>query len=108
MAGIVRSVETLGMAWEAVRSNDGAAGVDRISVEFFEKDSQQRLPAVNERLTENRYRFQAIRRVYIPKAGSSETRPLGIPTVTDRVVQAALKMVLEPIFESGFADSSYG
>ena len=96
------------MAWEAVRSNDGAAGVDRISVEFFEKDSQQRLLAVNERLTENSYRFQAIRRVYIPKAGNRETRPLGIPTVTDRVVQAALKMVMEPIFESGFADSSYG
>lgn len=104
----VRSVGTLGMAWEAVRTNAGAAGVDRISVEFFEKDSQQRLLAVNERLTKNNYRPQAIRRVYIPKAGSSETRPLGIPTVTDRVVQAALKMVIEPIFESGFANSSYG
>ena len=79
------------MAWEAVRTNAGAAGVDRISVEFFEKDSQQRLLAVNERLMKNNYRPQAIRRVYIPKAGSSETRPPGIPTVTDRVVQAALK-----------------
>ena len=95
------------MAWEAVRSNDGPAGVDRISVAFLEKDSQQRLPAVNEPLTENSYRFQAIRRVYIPKAGSSGTRPLGHPTVTGRVVQAALKMVMEPIFESGSADSSY-
>ena len=104
----VRSVKTLGMAWEAVRTNAGAAGVDRISVEFFDKDSQQRLLAVNERLTKNSYRPQAIRRVHIPKAGSSETRPLGIPTVTDRVVQAALKMVIEPIFESRFAESSYG
>jgi len=104
----VRSERTLGMAWEAVRSNDGAAGVDRISVAFFEKDSQQRLLAVRERLTNNSYRPQAIRRVHIPKAGSSETRPLGIPTVTDRVVQAALKMVIEPIFESQFADNSYG
>jgi len=108
MAGIVRSVKTLGMAWETVRSNAGAAGVDRISVEFFDQDSQNRLLAVNERLTKNNYRFQAIRRVFIPKAGSSEQRPLGIPTVTDRVVQAALKMVMEPIFESGFAESSYG
>jgi RNA-directed DNA polymerase len=104
----VRSVKTLGMAWETVRSNAGAAGVDRISVEFFEKDSANRLLAVNERLTKNNYRFQAIRRVFIPKAGSSEWRPLGIPTVTDRVVQAALKMVIEPIFESRFAESSYG
>jgi RNA-directed DNA polymerase len=104
----VRSVKTLGMAWEAVRTNAGAAGVDRISVEFFEKDSANRLLAVNERLTKNTYRPRAIRRVHIPKAGSSETRPLGIPTVTDRVVQAALKMVIEPIFESGFAAGSYG
>ena len=108
MAGIVRSVKTLGMAWEAVRANAGAAGVDRISVEFFGKDSQNRLLAVNERLTRNNYRPQAVRRVQIPKAGSSELRPLGIPTVTDRVVQAALKMAIEPIFESRFAESSYG
>lgn len=104
----VRSVKTLGMAWEAVRANAGAAGVDRISVEFFGKDRQNRLLAVNERLTRNNYRPQAVRRVQIPKAGSSELRPLGIPTVTDRVVQAALKMVIEPIFESRFAESSYG
>jgi RNA-directed DNA polymerase len=104
----VRSGKTLGMAWEAVRSNAGAAGVDRISVEFFGKDSQNRLLAVNERLTKNSYRPQAVRRVQIPKAGSRELRPLGIPTVTDRVVQAALKMVIEPIFESQFAESSYG
>jgi retron-type reverse transcriptase len=92
MAGIVRSVGPVGMAREAVRTNAGAAGVDRIRVPFFEKDSQERLLAVNERLTKNSCRPQAIRRVNIPKAGSSETRPLGIPTVTDRVVQAALKM----------------
>ncbi len=104
----VRAVKTLGMAWEAVRSNAGAAGVDRISVEFFDQDSQNRLLAVNERLTKNSYRPQAVRRVQIPKAGSRERRPLGIPTVTDRVVQAALKMVIEPIFESQFADGSYG
>ena len=70
MAGIVRSEKTLGIAWEVVRTNAGAAGVDRISVAFFEKDSQQRLLAVNERLTKNSYRPQAVQRVYIPKAGT--------------------------------------
>jgi RNA-directed DNA polymerase len=108
MAGIVRSVKTLGMVWEAVRSNAGAAGVDRIRVEFFGKDSQNRLLAVNERLTKNSYRREAVRRVQIPKAGSRELRPPGIPTVTDRVVQMVLKMVIEPIFESQLAESSYG
>lgn len=91
-----------------MQSNAGACGVGSISVEFFAKDSQNRLLAVNERLRKNTYAPQAIRRVYIPKAGSSEMRPLGIPAVIDRVVQAALKMVIEPIFESGFASSSYG
>ena len=108
MAGIVRSVKTLGMAWEAVRSNAGAAGVDRISVEFSGKDSHNRLPAVNDRLTKNSCRPEAVRRVQIPQAGSSGLRLPGIPTVTDRVVQAALKMVIEPIFGSQFAESSHG
>ena len=102
------SERTLGLAWRKVQSNAGACGVDGISVEFFAKDSQSRLLAVNEHIRKNTYAPQAIRRVYIPKAGSSEQRPLGIPTVRDRVVQAAVKMVIEPIFESRFAPSSYG
>ena len=104
----VRSERTLGMAWEKVQSNAGACGVDRISVEFFAKDSQRRLLAIKERLTENSYQPMPIRRVYIPKPGSKEKRPLGIPTVTDRVVQSALKVVMEPIFEREFASNSYG
>jgi RNA-directed DNA polymerase len=63
---------------------------------------------VKEHIKEGTYLPKAIKRVYIPKPGSSERRPLGIPTVTDRVVQSAVKMVIEPIFESGFAASSYG
>jgi RNA-directed DNA polymerase len=82
--------------------------VDGISVEFFAKDSQRRLLAVNERMKAGTYQPKPIRRVYIPKAGSSEKRPLGIPGVTDRVVQTAVKMVIEPIFESRFAPTSYG
>lgn len=104
----VWSARTLGKAWEKVRSNAGACGVDGISVEFFAKDSQQRLLTVTEHLRQNSCQPQAIRRVYIPKAGSKEQRPLGIPTVIDRVVQAAVKMAIEPIFEAEFAPSSYG
>lgn len=104
----VASDRTLGIAWEKVRSNAGACGVDRISVEFFAKDSQRRLLAVKEHLTENTYHPQAIRRVEIPKPGSAEKRPLGIPTVRDRVVQTAVKMAIEPIFEREFAPQSYG
>lgn len=99
---------TLQMAWEKVRSNAGACGVDRISVERFGKDSHNRLLAVKEHLQEGSYRPQAVKRVWIPKAGSASKRPLGIPTVRDRVTQCALKMVIEPIFEREFAPHSYG
>ena len=104
----VYSVKTLELAWEKVKSNAGACGVDNITVDFFDKDSQSRLLAVNEHLKEETYRTQAIRRVYIDKDGSREKRPLGIPTVRDRIVQTAVKMVVEPIFEREFAPSSYG
>lgn len=99
---------TLGKAWEQVRANAGSCGVDGIKVGYFAKDSQSRLLAVKEHLTKKTYRPDAIRRVYIPKPGSSEKRPLGIPTVRDRVVQTAIKLVIEPIFERGFSPNSYG
>jgi len=99
---------TLQLAWEQVQSNAGACGVDGISVAHFEKDSQARLLAVKEHLIKGSYQPKPVRRVYIPKPGSSEKRPLGIPTVTDRVVQTATKMVIEPIFEREFAEHSYG
>lgn len=99
---------TLQMAWEQVQSNAGACGVDGISVEHFAKDSQIRLLAVKEHLQEGSYLPSAVKRVWIPKAGSADKRPLGIPTVRDRVVQTALKMVIEPIFEHEFAPHSYG
>jgi RNA-directed DNA polymerase len=99
---------TLKLAWEKVSANAGACGVDGITTEHFAKDSQKRLLAVKERLMEDSYKPQAVKRVWIPKLGSSERRPLGIPTVRDRVVQTALKMVIEPIFEREFAEHSYG
>ncbi len=79
-----------------------------ISVGHFAKDSQKRLLAVKEHLQEGSYVPSAVKRVWIPKAGGDGKRPLGIPTVRDRVVQTALKMVIEPIFEHEFAPHSYG
>ena len=104
----VASLKTLGISWQKVQSNAGACGVDGIRVGYFAKDSAKRLLAVKERLKEGTYRPQPIRRVNIPKAGSNEKRPLGIPTVIDRVVQTAVKRVIEPIFEREFAPGSYG
>jgi RNA-directed DNA polymerase len=104
----VYAERTLQMAWEQVQSNAGACGVDGISVRHFAKDSQNRLLAVREHLKEGSYVPSAVKRVWIPKAGGAGQRPLGIPTVRDRVVQSALKMVIEPIFEREFAPHSYG
>jgi RNA-directed DNA polymerase len=104
----VWSERTLGLAWEKVKSNAGACGVDGITIERFGKDSQSRLLAVKEQIKQGRYQPKPVKRVWIPKPGSAEKRPLGIPTVEDRVVQAALRMVIEPIFESSFAEQSYG
>jgi len=99
---------TLVRAWEQVRSNQGAAGVDRVTVRRFERRAEAELERLSRELREGRYRPQAVRRVWIEKTGSKEKRPLGIPTVRDRVVQTALVMVTEPIFEREFAPQSYG
>jgi len=99
---------TLSLAWEKVESNAGACGVDGITVSRFSKDSEKRLLAVKEHLKSGTYQPKAVKRVRIAKAGSQQTRPLGIPTVTDRVVQQAVRLVLEPIYEHRFAEHSYG
>jgi RNA-directed DNA polymerase len=78
---------TLGQAWEKVQSNAGACGVDGISIGHFGKDSQTRLLDVKEHLSKGTYEPKPVKRVMIPKPGSSEKRPLGIPTVRDRIVQ---------------------
>jgi len=98
---------TLQIAWQRVRSNQGAAGIDRISIERFEGQAEQYLQELHEQLKTGSYQPQAVKRVNIPKA-SGGTRPLGIPTVKDRVVQMAIKLVIEPIFEHTFRDSSHG
>lgn len=91
-----------------VVANHGAPGVDHVSVEAFSNDLDDNLAKLAAALRGGSYQPQAIRRVYIPKPGSNEQRPLGIPTVRDRVVQGAIRHVLEPIFEREFATHSYG
>jgi RNA-directed DNA polymerase len=100
--------DILGRAFARVAANRGAAGVDHVSVAQYASDRDANLKRLSEELRTGTYRPQAIRRHYIPKPGSREQRPLGIPTVRDRVVQTTLRVVLEPIFERDFARHSYG
>jgi RNA-directed DNA polymerase len=104
----VYRTETLQLAWEKVQSNAGGSGVDGITVGRFAKDCPLGLLVLNEQLRQATYQPKPVKRVWIPKPGSSEKRPLGIPTVRDRTVQTALRMVIEPIFEVKFAGHSYG
>jgi len=99
---------TLKAAFHQVAANKGAAGVDHVTVKMFEDRLDENLKTLSEDLRSDRYRPQQIRRHYIPKPGSKEKRPLGIPTVRDRVVQTAVLNALEPIFERDFAEHSYG
>ncbi|MBK7001391.1 MAG: group II intron reverse transcriptase/maturase [Rhodoferax sp.] len=98
---------TLQAAWAQVQANKGAAGIDRQSVEMFAAKELVYLNELAKDLEQGRYQPQAVKRVEIPKAGG-KTRPLGIPTVKDRIVQTAVKMVIEPIFEWEFLPMSYG
>jgi group II intron reverse transcriptase/maturase len=100
--------DVLREAWERVRRNRGAAGVDGMTLADVEAYGVERmLSELRRDLQEGKYRTQAVLRRYIPKADGKK-RPLGIPTVRDRVAQAAVRIVLEPIYEAGFKDSSYG
>lgn len=103
----VSAMPTLRAAFARVKANRGAAGVDHVTVAMYEARLDAQLTALSRVLQEGTYRPQPIRRQWIPK-GPRERRPLGIPTVRDRVVQTALRLVLEPIFEVTFAPQSYG
>lgn len=105
----VYAPDTLRAAWRRVKANAGAAGVDRQTIAMFERHLERNLERLSEELKAGKYRPRAVKRKWIPKtARGKEKRPLGIPTVRDRVVQTALRSVLEPIFERDFAPQSYG
>jgi RNA-directed DNA polymerase len=98
---------TLGVAWTKVRANKGAAGVDGQSIERFAAKTELYLSELATALRTGTYRPQAVKRVEIPK-GDGRTRPLGIPTVKDRIVQQGVRLVIEPVFEATFTEGSYG
>lgn len=104
----VYAQRNLQRAFEQVKARKGGAGVDHQTIEMYEGRLEENLERLGESLRRGQYRPQAIKRVWIPKAGSKEKRPLGIPTVRDRVVQRALLNVMEPIFERDYAEHSYG
>jgi hypothetical protein len=103
----VSAVPTLRAAFARVKANRGAAGVDHVTVAMYDPRLDAHLAALSMELRVGRYRPQPIRRHWIPK-GPRERRPLGIPTVRDRVVQTALRLVMEPIVDVTFAPHSYG
>ena len=108
--GLVVEKETLRCAWHMVKSNGGAPGVDNMTIEEVEQSdggAQGFVAKIHQELRAKTYRASPVKRVYIEKA-NGKLRPLGIPTVKDRVVQAAVKLIIEPIFEADFHDCSYG
>jgi len=105
----VYSRKNLMLAWGRVRANQGASGIDKVTIADFEAELENNLERLHQELREETYRPQPVRRLEIPKRGApGKTRPLGIPSVYDRVCQQALVNRLEPIFEKVFDPSSYG
>jgi RNA-directed DNA polymerase len=104
----VGSKKALRAASAKVVKNEGAPGVDNETVEQFSQKEEENITKISESLKNGSYQPQAVKRKWIPKTGTREKRPLGIPTVRDRVVQGSARIVLEPIFERDFAAQSYG
>ena len=104
----VFATKTLEAGFARVLANRGAPGIDGVTVDVFGEHLPSEIQRLQAAWQAGTYRPDAVKRAWIPKPGSAELRPLGIPTVRDRVVQAALRLVLEPIFESDFHATSYG
>lgn len=94
-------------AWKQVKRNQGSAGIDGVSIKEVEERVEAEVDTLHEELRQRKYNPQPVKRVWIPKA-NGKLRPLGIPTVRDRIVQTAAMLILEPIFEADFRDCSYG
>ena len=99
--------ENLKAAWRRVKANAGAAGMDGMSVKDFPAFAREHWPRIRTALMKGMYRPAPVRRVFISKPDGSQ-RPLGVPTVLDRVIQQALAQVLTPLFDGGFSNHSYG
>jgi RNA-directed DNA polymerase len=108
LIGQVYDRRNLQRAWERVRKNKGAGGVDGVTIARFEESLDRFLDVLHRQLKDGRYRPRPVKRVEIDKPGTMKKRPLGIPTVIDRVCQQALVQVLEPIFEPTFREASFG
>jgi RNA-directed DNA polymerase len=99
--------ENLAAAWKQVKANKGAPGVDGNTVEAFPDFCRKHWPGIRQALEDGTYHPAPVRRVFIPKPDGSQ-RPLGVPTVLDRVIQQAVAQVLNPVFEPDFSEHSYG
>lgn len=107
--GHIHRMDVLKEAWKQVKKNGGCPGIDNVSIKSFDTEEKVEhfLVAIQQELKEGTYVPQPVKRVYIPKP-NGKLRPLGIPTVKDRVIQAAVRLILEPIFEQDFLECSYG
>src|SRR6266581_2781524 len=108
LIGQIYDPRNLARAWERVKKNKGAGGVDGVTVTRFEESREHYLSLLHQKLKDGSYRPRPVRRVEIDKPGSTAKRALGIPTVMDRVCQQAVVQVLEPIFEPTFRDENFG
>jgi len=108
LIGRVYDRRNLRLAWERVKKNKGAGGVDGVTIARFDENLEHYLDVLHRQLKDGRYRPRPVKRVEIDKPGTTKKRPLGIPTVMDRVCQQALVQVLEPIFEPTFREASFG
>ena len=104
----VYNLGRLRMAWRQVRKNAGAAGIDRMTVEEFDRREDELVKLIQNKLEDGTYRFKPARRKLIPKKGSSKKRKLGIPVVMDRIVSQSMNLVFEGIYSPGFTESNFG